>query len=78
MDADIAPGPWRRAKWLVARNPARAEALHEAAGCSVLTANGPMIGHHGTHPKRSKRVMEAMLQMKKMDIARLEQAYARP
>ena len=27
-------------------------------------------------PKKSKRVMEAMLQMKKMDIARLEQAYS--
>ena len=26
-------------------------------------------------PKKAKRVMEAMLQMKKMDIARLEQAY---
>ena len=29
-------------------------------------------------PARSKRVMQAMLQMKKLDIARLEQAYARP
>ena len=29
-------------------------------------------------PKKSKRVMEAMLQMKKMDIARLEQAYGGP
>jgi predicted 3-demethylubiquinone-9 3-methyltransferase (glyoxalase superfamily) len=28
-------------------------------------------------PERSKRVMEAMLQMKKIDIARLEQAYGR-
>jgi len=28
-------------------------------------------------PKKSKRVMEAMLQMKKMDIARLEQAYGK-
>ena len=27
-------------------------------------------------PARSKRVMEAMLQMKKIDIARLEHAYA--
>jgi len=26
-------------------------------------------------PEKSKRVMEAMLQMKKIDIARLEQAY---
>ncbi len=28
-------------------------------------------------PKKSKRVMEAMLQMKKMDIARLEHAYGK-
>jgi predicted 3-demethylubiquinone-9 3-methyltransferase (glyoxalase superfamily) len=28
-------------------------------------------------PKKSKRVMEAMLQMKKLDIARLEQAYGK-
>jgi len=27
-------------------------------------------------PKRSKRVMEAMFQMKKLDIARLDQAYS--
>jgi predicted 3-demethylubiquinone-9 3-methyltransferase (glyoxalase superfamily) len=27
-------------------------------------------------PKRSQRVMQAMLTMKKFDIARLEQAYA--
>src|SRR5207247_8722136 len=27
-------------------------------------------------PQRSKRVMEAMLQMKKIDVARLEEAYA--
>jgi len=26
-------------------------------------------------PQKSKRVMQAMLQMKKIDIARLEQAY---
>jgi len=29
-------------------------------------------------PERSRRVMEAMLQMKKMDIARLERAYGKP
>jgi predicted 3-demethylubiquinone-9 3-methyltransferase (glyoxalase superfamily) len=29
-------------------------------------------------PEKSKRVMEAMLQMKKIDIARLEQAYSKP
>jgi predicted 3-demethylubiquinone-9 3-methyltransferase (glyoxalase superfamily) len=28
-------------------------------------------------PEKSKRVMEAMLQMKKIDIARLEQAYSK-
>ena len=28
-------------------------------------------------PEKSKRVMEAMLQMKKIDIARLEQAYCK-
>jgi predicted 3-demethylubiquinone-9 3-methyltransferase (glyoxalase superfamily) len=29
-------------------------------------------------PEKSNRVMEAMLQMKKIDIARLEQAYSKP
>jgi predicted 3-demethylubiquinone-9 3-methyltransferase (glyoxalase superfamily) len=29
-----------------------------------------------TDPRRSRRVMEAMLQMKKLDIAGLERAYA--
>jgi predicted 3-demethylubiquinone-9 3-methyltransferase (glyoxalase superfamily) len=29
-------------------------------------------------PEKAKRVMDAMLQMKKIDVARLEQAYARP
>ena len=39
----------------------------------VPTALGKMM--QDKDPKKSKRVMEAMLQMKKMDIARLEQAY---
>ena len=39
----------------------------------VPSALGKMM--QDKDPKKSKRVMEAMLQMKKMDIARLEQAY---
>jgi predicted 3-demethylubiquinone-9 3-methyltransferase (glyoxalase superfamily) len=39
----------------------------------VPSALGKMMADKD--PKKSKRVMEAMLQMKKMDIARLEQAY---
>ncbi len=41
----------------------------------VPSALGKMMGDKD--PKKSKRVMEAMLQMKKMDIARLEQAYSK-
>ncbi len=41
----------------------------------VPTALGKMM--QDKDPKKSKRVMEAMLQMKKMDIARLEQAYGK-
>ena len=40
----------------------------------VPSALGKMM--QDKDPKKSKRVMEAMLQMKKMDIARLEQAYS--
>lgn len=39
----------------------------------IPTALGRMLGD--PDPARSKRVMEAMLQMEKIDIARLEQAY---
>jgi predicted 3-demethylubiquinone-9 3-methyltransferase (glyoxalase superfamily) len=39
----------------------------------VPSALGKMMADKD--PKKSRRVMEAMLQMKKMDIARLEQAY---
>jgi predicted 3-demethylubiquinone-9 3-methyltransferase (glyoxalase superfamily) len=42
----------------------------------VPTALGRMM--QDKDPKRSKRVMEAMLQMKKLDIAGLEQAYGKP
>ena len=41
----------------------------------VPSALGKMMGDKD--PKKSKRVMEAMLQIKKMDIARLEQAYSK-
>jgi predicted 3-demethylubiquinone-9 3-methyltransferase (glyoxalase superfamily) len=41
----------------------------------VPTALGRMM--QDKDPKRSKRVMEAMLQMKKLDIAGLEQAYGK-
>jgi len=41
----------------------------------VPTALGKMM--QDKDPKKSKRVMEAMLQMKKMDIARLEHAYGK-
>src|SRR5712671_3590803 len=41
----------------------------------VPTALGRMM--QDKDPKKAKRVMEAMLQMKKMDIARLEQAYGK-
>ena len=39
----------------------------------VPTALGRMIADQD--PERSNRVMKAMLQMKKLDLARLEQAY---
>jgi predicted 3-demethylubiquinone-9 3-methyltransferase (glyoxalase superfamily) len=41
----------------------------------VPTILGKLLGDKD--PKRSKRVMEAMLQMKKIDIPRLQQAYDR-
>ncbi len=41
----------------------------------VPSALGKMM--QDKDPKKSKRVMEAMLQMKKMDIARLEHAYGK-
>jgi predicted 3-demethylubiquinone-9 3-methyltransferase (glyoxalase superfamily) len=41
----------------------------------VPSALGKMM--QDKDPRKSKRVMEAMLQMKKMDIARLEQAYSK-
>ena len=42
----------------------------------VPSALGQMLGDKD--PAKSKRVMEAMLQMKKIDIGRLQQAYAEP
>ncbi len=41
----------------------------------VPSALGKMM--QDKDPEKSKRVMQAMLQMKKMDIARLEHAYSR-
>lgn len=57
--------------------PSRCGWLKDRYGLSwqiVPNALGRMLGD--TDPARSQRVMQAMLQMEKLDLARLQQAYA--